>query len=292
MNHQYRQPASLAEAFDLLRQHGAKARLIAGGTDLMVQLKHPADTIDCLVDISGIPGFDGIQYDENDGLCIGALTTIRDIEQSPIVRQHYTALAQAASLLGSVAIRNVATIGGNICNASPSAETAPALVGYDAAVTINCADSERAVSLEDFFTGPGGSVCTAAEVVTHVTLPPPGQRRGVYLKHSRTAVDLATTSVAVVLKLDADNICHDARIVLGAVAPTPLLARAAASLLLGKEATGELLARVALAAAAAARPISDVRASADYRREMVRVLTLRALRTLLAGSTTPEVTPR
>lgn len=284
MKFEYLTPTSLTESLELRRQHSDRAVVIAGGTDLMVQIKGRRLNPEYVIDISRIPGLDGIDYSAADGLRIGALTTIRDIERSEVIRQRYPALAAAAGMLGSPAIRNVATIGGNLCNAAPSADTAPALIGFDASVKIVCPESDRMITLKEFFVGPGDSACAINEIVTEIQLPPPADgTRSAYLKHNRSTVDLALVGVAVVLEIIADNICHDSRIVLGAVAPKPLRARQAESILNGQMIDASLIEAAADAAAAESKPISDVRATAEYRREIVRVLTRRAIHALTAS---------
>jgi carbon-monoxide dehydrogenase medium subunit len=216
-------------------------------------------------------------------LTLGALATVRQVETSPLVQQHYPGLAQAARELGSIQVRNRATVAGNICRASPSADTPPPLIAADARVTLFNPAGERSLPLEEFFTGPGQTVLAPNEILLVITAPPPPPHTGhVYLKHGRRrAMELATVGVAVRVTL-AGDVCRTVRIVLGAVAPTALRATEAESLLTGIAPDDERIEQAARAAMAAARPISDVRASADYRREMVGVLTRRAIRQALA----------
>jgi carbon-monoxide dehydrogenase medium subunit len=269
---EYFEPTTLGEAAALLARYGGRAQPLAGGTDLLVELKEQLRRAECVVNIKRIPGMDALTYDAREGLRIGALVTAREVELSNFVLKHYVSLAQATRELGSIQVRNRATIVGNICRASPSADTLPPLIADSASVRIVGGKGERTVRLEDFFTGPGKTVLAVDELVTELLLPPPppGTRK-VYIKHGRRkAMELATVGVAVTLNTDV-------KIVLGAVAPTPIRARRAEHLLRGKTLTGELIAQAAKAAADESRPISNVRASADYRREMVEVLTRRAL---------------
>lgn len=283
MRFNYLEPATIEEAVSLLGKYDGKAKVVAGGTDLVVQIREKLIAPEYVVDIGYISGLDRIDYDETRGLRIGALATIRAIEKSSKICQVYPAIAQSAGLLGSVAIRNVATIGGNLCNAAPSADTAPALIGLSAKGKIIGPDGEKIVSLEEFFTGPGCIVCEPGELLVEIRVPvPPPGTRGVYLKHGRSAIDLATVGVAVIMTMEPGAVCRDVKIVLGAVAPTPMRARKAEEVLRGKKVDPALIEKSAQAAADEARPITDVRASAEYRKEMVKVYTRRAIAQLVA----------
>jgi len=283
MRFNYLEPATIEEAVSLLSKYDGKAKAIAGGTDLLVQIRNKAIKPEYVVDIGYISGLDYINYDEKQGLRIGALTTIRAIEKSDKLCQVYPVISQAAGLLGSVAIRNVATIGGNLCNAAPSADTAPALIGLSARARIAGSGGERLVSLEDFFTGPGETVLKAGEMLLEIQVPvPPPDTKGMYLKHGRSAVDLATVGVAVIMALESGGVCRDVKIVLGAVAPTPMRAKKAEEVLRGKKVEPALIEEAARVASGEAQPITDVRASAEYRREMVKVFTRRAIGQIMA----------
>jgi aerobic carbon-monoxide dehydrogenase medium subunit len=230
-----------------------------------------------LVDIKNIPDLEYIRYDEKEGLRIGALTTIRQIETSLLIRERFLPLAQAAKVLGSVQVRNRATIGGNLCNAAPSAETAPTLLVLNTNVKVAGSKGERTLPLEQFFLGPGLTVLQN-EILTEIMVPSLSANiRGVYLKIGRRrAVDLALVGVAVAVAMDG-NKWKDVRIALGAVAPTPIRARRAEKLLEGKRTDAALMQEAGQIASEEASPISDVRASAWYRKELVKVLVQRAL---------------
>ncbi len=278
MRFNYLEPATIEEAIALLSKHDGKARVIAGGTDLLVQVRSKAIKPEHVIDIGYIPGLDYINYDEKQGLSIGALATIRALEKSDKIRRRYPAISQSARELGSSAIRNVATIGGNLCNAAPSADIAPALIGFSAQAKITGPGGERRVLLEDFFTGPGETVLKRGELLVEIQVPVPSSgTKGVYLKHGRSAVDLATVGVAVIMALESGGVCRDIKIVLGAVAPTPMRAKKAEGVLRGKKVEAALIEKAAQAASAEAQPITDVRASAEYRKEMIKVFTRRAL---------------
>jgi len=276
---EYFEPATLGEAVTLLARYSGRAQPLAGGTDLLVELKEQLRRADCVINLKKITGIGGLSFHAREGLRIGALVTAREIEVSPTLIEHYPSLVQAARELGSIQVRNRATIVGNVCRASPSADTLPPLIADGAQVVIHGGGGDRLVALEDFFTGPGKTVLKPEELVTEIRVPAPAPRTGkVYLKHGRRkAMELATVGVAV--SLSASEI----RIVLGAVAPTPIRARRAEELLRGKTLNDVLIEKAAEAAAGESAPISNVRASAGYRRDMVRVLTRRALQQALGA---------
>ncbi|MFB0557330.1 MAG: xanthine dehydrogenase family protein subunit M [Dehalococcoidia bacterium] len=279
----YLAPKTVDEALSLLSQYKGKAKVIAGGTDLVPKLKRrQIETPACIVALKGISDLDYIRYDETYGLRFGALTTIRAIETSPVIREKFTVLAQAASSMGSVQVRNRGTVGGNICNAVPSADTAPALLTLQARLKIVSHKSERTVDIGDFFTGPNETILTDEELLEEIMVPHlPLNSRGIYLKLSpRKSMDLAIVGVAAVL-ISEDAICKDVRIALGAVAPTPMRAEKAEYLLIGKKLSDGLVNSAAQIASEESQPIDDHRASAEYRKEMVKVLTRRALSHLL-----------
>lgn len=275
---EYFEPKSLGEAVALLGRYQGRAQALAGGTDLLVEIKEQLRRADCVVNIKKIPGIGGLSYDPRSGLRIGALATAREVEVSSMVLEKYASLAQAARELGSIQVRNRATIVGNICRASPSADTLPPLIADGAIVKLHGPGGARELPLEDFFTGPGKTVLRPEELVTELVVPAPPPRTGkVYIKHGRRkAMELATVGVAVTWTRDGE-----VRIVLGAVAPTPIRAYQAEEVL---KKDPRAIEEAAAAAMAEAKPISNVRASAEYRREMVRVLTRRALEQALACS--------
>jgi aerobic carbon-monoxide dehydrogenase medium subunit len=275
----YFEPQTLDEAVALLSRHNGTANVLAGGTDLLVEIKEQIRKPDHVVDIKKIPGMDRISFDPATGLKFGSLVTAREIEISADVGRDYRGLAQAASEVGSIQVRNRATIVGNICRASPSADTLPPLIADGAAVTVFGPSGERRVALDDFFLGPGKTVLRSDEIVTRVEVPSVAPHSaGIYIKHGRRkAMELATVGVAVSLTLDG-AVCRRIRIVLGAVAPTPIRAKKAEAVLAGHMLEESLIEAAAQTAMEESRPISNIRGSAAYRREMVRVLTARAIR--------------
>jgi carbon-monoxide dehydrogenase medium subunit len=282
MRFEYLEPESIEEALKMLGQYQGRSKIIAGGTDLMLQIRNKAIKPEYVVDITRIPGLEYIEFEDQQGLRLGALTTIRALETSADLQRKYPVISQAASQLGSVAIRNVATVGGNLCNALPSAETSQALVALSAHVRVVSPRGERTVNLEDFFTGVGKTLLQPDEVLLEILVPePPPHTSSVYIKHSpRGPIDLAIVNITVLMTMEPDQkVCRDARIVLGAVSPTPLRVRKAESVLKGKRVDGALIDRAAQVASDEAHPRhGSIRGSFEYKKEMVRVLTGRAIK--------------
>lgn len=276
---EYYEAKTVAEALEALARHGPGARPIAGGTDLLVQMEESGRQVDALVDLSRIPGMREIVA--SDGrIAIGAAATLRQLEKSDAVLADARALQQAAAIVGSVQIRNLATLAGNICNASPSADTSPALLVLGAKLVIVGGGGERTVDIEDFFRGPGETLIAAGEFLRRIEVPrQTGRSSSAYRRLTpRKAMDIAIVGVAGAVALEDDGeTLAAARISLGAVAPTPIRAPEAEALLAGKRLDETALRAAGEAAAAASRPIDDLRASAAYRRQMVDVLTRRTL---------------
>ena len=270
---EFYEPTTLAEASRLFAEE--HAQLLAGGTDIIIGMKAYTETPESVISLQKIPGLAGITTD-GDSISIGAMTKVREVELSGDIQQHHTALAEGAAEIGSIQIRNLATIGGNIAHASPAADTVAGLLVADAQVDIASADGERSVPIDELFTGPGQTVLTPGEIITRFRLPSPASGSH-YIKHKiREVMDLAFIGVASAINMDNGTIT-DARIGLAAVAPTPIRATAAEDLLKGNAPTPALLEQAGEAAAAATSPISDLRCSAEHRREMVDVLTRRTL---------------
>lgn len=285
MRFEYFQPGTLKEALALLEQYSTDARVLAGGTDVMLKIESKVLKPKYVVDISGIAGLDHIESNGNGDLRIGALATVSDVAKSPIINKQFPVLSQSASMLASAAIRNVATLGGNICNAAPSAENAPALLCLSAKVKIVGPNKERVVPLEQFFTGPGSTVLNSDEILVEFQIPAADTNaRGLYLKHSqRGSIDLASVGVGVLALFDNNKRCQDIKIALGAVAPTPIRAKKAESVLKDKVIDEALVEAAAQAAAEDSCCIDDVRASKEYRTDMVVAFTRRALRMVMPG---------
>jgi CO/xanthine dehydrogenase FAD-binding subunit len=277
----YYAPATVEEALSILKQKGPGGKLLAGGTDLLVQTKEGGRTPAYVVSLRRLKELHGIEYDTQWGLRVGALAEMAAVAAHPVVRQRYGALADGADIVGSVQTRNMATIGGNLCNAAPSADTIPALVVHAAAARIAHENGRREVPVEEFCTGPGRTVMHPQEVLLDVFLPKTGPRTGsAYARQTpRKEMDIAVVGVAVLVTLEPDaDVVRDARVCLGAVAPTPIRSKQAEAALEGNAPTEEVLARAGAGAAADARPISDVRGTAAFRRYLCDVLTRRMVR--------------
>ncbi len=278
---QYYAPQSLPEALALFKERGAGGRALGGGTDLVVQVheggKIPAPAY--LVSLRRLPELRGIEFTEKDGLRIGASTTMAELADSPLVRERYRLLADGAGIVGSLQTMNMATVGGNVCNGAPSADTAPPLLASEAVAVIAGPNGERELPMEEFWLGPNQTALAPGEILKELRLPPPPPNSGgVYVRRTpRKQMDIAVVGVAVLLTLGKDGRIERARIALGAVAPTPIRARNAEAALEGNTAGEELFASAAEAAASQATPISDQRGSAEFRRHLVRVTAKRCL---------------
>lgn len=275
----YVKVGSIEEASRLAKEKGTKAVLMAGGTDVILLLKEKVIPADTVIDLKGIDELEGIEFVEGEGLKIGALTKLFDIQTSDIVKEKMPAVADAAHYVASAQIRRKGTMVGNICNASPSADTAPILLAMNAKVEVQNASEKREIAIADFFKGVKKTNLLSGDIVTGIVIPELKQGEGsAYLKHSvRKAMDLAIVGVGCWIRMDGKTVA-DCRITMGGVGITPLRAKNAEQLLIGHEITDELLEQVGVAASQECSPISDVRASAEYRVDMIRVYTKRSIR--------------
>jgi carbon-monoxide dehydrogenase medium subunit len=275
---EYLAPKTVDEAIHLLSRHGREAKPIAGGTDLVLKMKRREEVPRYVIGLKNIPGLDTIEYNDGQGLRFGPLVTIHDMETSRMVREKSPILSQAASTIGSAQIRNLGTVVGNLCNALPSADMIPSLIVLGARVKIAGKKTEKDIPVEEFLTGPGKTVLTHDELVVEVQVPcPPPHSGGVYIKHApREAMDLAIIGVATLITLD-EGMCSQVKICLGNVGPTQIRAIKAEDILKGKPFSAELVRQASEMASEEARPRSSIRSSAEYRKEMVRTLTARAL---------------
>jgi CO/xanthine dehydrogenase FAD-binding subunit len=277
---EYHAPASLSEALGLLAKYDGKARVFAGGTDLLVSMKKREILPDHLISLKGVAELKGVHYDQKEGMKIGALVTLGELEHSKIVQDNFCVLWDAAQVMASPQIRSLGTIGGNLCSAAPSADTAPPLIVLDASVEIISTKGKRKVLVENFFKGPGESVLNPDEILTQILIPHPLKKSGgAYLKlMRRAAMDLAQVGVAVCLSFDSEkSTCRGAKIALGAAGSTPIRALKAEQILLNKEMNETVGKEAGKIAAQEANPRSSIRASKEYRREMIEVLTKRAV---------------
>lgn len=285
-NFEYIKPSNLADAISALREY-EDAFLFAGGTDLLVGMKNNFLKPQYIIDLKGIPNMDSFECEN--GWKFGSLTTIRDIEVSKSIREKMPYLYQAAACLSSVQIRNRATLGGNLCNASPAADMATMFLAMDSRVKIISADNEQIVELDKFFTGPNSTILNRGEVLTEIIVPKDaGQFKGVYIKFGpRKGMDIGIVNIAVLLDADfKSGLCKRIRIALGAVAPKPIRARQAEGHLNGNALSPDSINKAAELASSESDPISDFRASAAYRRELVKTLVVRGINTILTSNRT------
>lgn len=282
----YFAPHSIEEAFSLLWKYRGGVKILAGGTDLLNSMGKNRISPSCLISLKNIPELNCVWFDTSERtLKIGAMTTLSEIVSSPLIQKDFRLIADAAEMVGSVQVRNRGTIGGNICNASPAADTVPALLVLQSKIKIMRLKEARVVPLEEFFVGPGTTVLEDKEILTEIQIPlAPKGARTVYLKQGiRKAMDIAIVGVAVLIVSNA-GICEDIRIALGSVAPTPIRAFKAERTLRGKILEDRAIEGTVNEASDESNPISDVRASAEYRSEIVKVLTERAIKYLVKES--------
>jgi carbon-monoxide dehydrogenase medium subunit len=253
--------------------HSGSAKILAGGTDLLIQQALESSPEIVVISMRDIEDFRQIKQTAEGDIFIGAMVRHAEVAQSPLVNQYFPALAKASHWVGSPSIRSLATLGGNICNASPSADTAPPLLAYDAKAIIVSSSGEKVFNLEDFFTGPSTNVLKGGEILKGFLLTPkPGWVADYEKLGLRKAMEIAIVNVSVAMAVDEYKRCSGMRIALGAVAPTPIRGKKAESILKDKRVTPELIQKCAEVAVEETKPISDIRASADYRKKMVHFL--------------------
>lgn len=279
---EYECPQTLDDAVALFRRHGDNARALAGGTDLLVQMKVGRRSQGVVIDIKKIPEMNAVRYDPVAGLTLGAAVACYKIYGDDAVRAHYPGLIDAVEIIGGTPIQGRATVGGNLCNAAPSADAIPALIAYNAVCHIVGPLGVRHVPAEEFCTGPGENVLAANEILVALHLPPPPPHSGAaYLRFiPRNEMDIAVVGVGAAVEV-VDGKFHSVRVALASVAPTPVFVAEAGEALEGKPANAESIQVAADLAKAAAKPISDMRGTAEYRRHLCEVLTRRALQTAL-----------
>ena len=275
----YVRAVSVEEASRLLLEGGAGARVLAGGTDVIVQARERTRDIDLFVDVKHIPEVMALAYDAADGLTIGAATPCHEIYGNETVRDLYPSLVDSTSLIGGTAIQGRASLGGNLCNSSPAADGIPTLIVLEASVEIAGPNGRRSVAVEDFCTAPGRNVLDAGEFVVSLKFPAPAAGSGArFLRFiPRNEMDIAVTNAATQLRIENGSVAW-ARIAIGAVAPTPLLVADAAAALVGQPLSDDTIAAAAAASRAAANPIDDMRGSIRQRVHLAGVLTERTIR--------------
>jgi carbon-monoxide dehydrogenase medium subunit len=280
----YAAPTTLADAVALLNQHGDKARVLAGGTDIIVQVREHRRDVDVLVDVKRIPEVNELSFDPKKGLVVGAAVPCCLIYENKEIARAYPGLVDAASLIGGIQIQSRASLGGNLCNSSPAADGIPALIALEGVCDIAGPKGNREVPVEQFCTAPGRNVLGRGEMLVRLRFPPPRPRSGTaYLRFiPRNEMDIAVVGAGVSVTLDdAKTRCTAARVAIGAVAPTPLLVAEAGAALVDGPLGEAHLEKAAAAARAAARPISDMRGDAEYRKHLVGVLVKRALQSAI-----------
>jgi carbon-monoxide dehydrogenase medium subunit len=270
---------TVKEACNFLAQYGEEAKVLGGGQSVVTLMKQDFVSPSYIVDIKGISDLDYIRYDETDGLRIGALTTHRSLETSAVVEEKFAMLAQMEHTLGSVPVRNWGTVGGNLAHADPASDLAPTLLALGAEVTLTGPNTERVVSLDEFFIDFFETALQPDELLTEIHVPESSRGCGFHYKFAQRATDLAVVSVAVNLIFDPDNpgLCKDVRIVMGSVGPTPLRSGRAEDLLRGQTLTDTLIEDAARVSAEDAQPTTDINGSEAYKREIVHVLVRRTI---------------
>jgi CO/xanthine dehydrogenase FAD-binding subunit len=282
----YLAPTSLGDVYEALAD-GKKSVLLAGGTDIIIQLREGRSDAEQVIDLKHIPELTQFAFNSAGDLEIGAAVPFAEIYENAEVIERFPALIDCATLVGGVQIQSRAGFGGNLCNASPAADTSPALIALSAILRIGSANTVRELAVEEFFLSPGQNALEKGEVLLQVVIPNAGTNSGAYFHRfiPRNEMDIAVANVGVSLSLNnAGDLIEDARVAIGAVAPTPLLVSAAAEALIGKEPNAETFSAAGDAAAAAAKPITDMRGSAAQRVHLSRVLTVRALERALERS--------
>lgn len=275
----YERPASFEDVCRLLNAAGGSKKILAGGTDLLVKTRHKMIAPEGVISLRDVPGLSDISFSPGKGLLLGAMTRLSDVETADVVKAQYPALAAAVATIGSTQVRNRATIGGNICNAAPSADSPPILMVYGASVIIGDGKTEREVLLEDFFTGPGQTVLRVGEIVKQIFVPTPPQNVfAIYIKAARSALDIALVGVALLAVYDpADLVVKDLKVALAAVAPTPVRSRQMERIVIGNRLDDAIIEKAVGESCTDACSITDIRTTEGYRDTLVETHTRRAL---------------
>jgi xanthine dehydrogenase iron-sulfur cluster and FAD-binding subunit A len=278
----YYQPQSLKDAYKLMEKLQGRAKYLAGGTDIIVRVKQKAIHPDALISLRGIGALKNV--DSNGGLSLGSMTLFRDMERNPFIAKEYPALTQAVRVLANPQVRNVATVGGNLCNAAPSADCAPPLMVMGARLVLEGPGGRREVSIDDFFKGPGENSMEEAELLTQIKIPKKTHHTGMaFLKVGRVAQDIAIVNAAALLVLDNKK-CRKCRLAVGAVAPVPLRLNKVEKLIEGEEIGPDLLDQIGRMVEQEVSPITDVRSTEEYRRTMSGVLIKKAIKQALKNA--------
>lgn len=273
---EYFEPRTIEEAVRIAFMYGDKAKVLAGGVDLVPKMRQRKIKAECVVSLQRIPGLDYIEGN-GAGLRIGALTTLRSIELSPIIQRDYMILYEAIQDIASIQVKNMGTAVGNLCVATPASDVAPPLSVLGARLRIASTTPERLIPIENLFIGVNQTILQPGEIVTEIIVPSPSHETGsAFLKLVRTAADIAKVNVAISVTI-INNTCQEAKVALGSVAPTLIRAKKAEETLKGKKVDQKVIEAAAQAAAEEAKPITDIRSTAEYRKETTKVLVRRAI---------------
>jgi carbon-monoxide dehydrogenase medium subunit len=281
---EYLSPETVPETLTLLNEYGRKAKVLAGGTDLIPEMKWGEYKPEYIIALGRISGLNNIEYDEKSGLKLGAMCKIAQIEKSEVIKENYPLLSQAASVLASMEIRNRGTVGGNLCTAAPSADMPPSLLALQTRVVIASNKGERVLPLEEFFAGPKKTILNHDEMLVRLEVPSmKPNSAGEYIKFGRRrAMEIAMIGVAALLTIDPEeNQCTDAKLALATAAPTPIRAKEAEKKLTGKKLDADIIGEAAQMASKEASPRTSWRTTEEYRRDLIPVLTRRAIQTAL-----------
>jgi CO/xanthine dehydrogenase FAD-binding subunit len=274
----YDAPSTLDQALGIMKQHGENARAFCGGTDIIIQLRAGVRRTEHLVDIKNIKELRTLSFDAKKGLRLGAAVPCIEVFESELMHRHYPGLTEAAHLIGSLQIQNRASVGGNLCNGSPAADTTPALIALNARARIVGPKGDREVPVEEFVVSPGRTVLQPGEILVELLIPPPAAHSSdAYLRFiPRNEMDIAVVGVGTSITLDGE-VVKAARIALGAVGPTPIFATKASESLIGKTLDKAAIEAAAQLAIEAATPIDDMRGTAEFRKHVTGVLTRRTI---------------
>ena len=276
----YERPTSLKSALSILSEKGDVTKVLAGGTDILVKLRGRREQPDVLMDSKEIPELNELSYDPNKGLTIGAAVPLYKLYDNADVKNYYPALVDSTTIIGGIPIQGRATVGGNLCNAAPSADAIPTLIVLGAKALISSADGTREINVDEFCTGPGSNVLKSNELLVSINVPAPKENSGAHYMRfiPRNEMDIAVVGIGTSVELNAEgDKFKNVNVALASVAPTPIFVREISEFLSGKEVNDENIEKAGQLAKEASSPISDMRGTAEYRQHLCSVLTKRSL---------------
>ena len=276
----YERPTSLKSALSILSEKGDVTKVLAGGTDILVKLRGRREQPDVLMDSKEIPELNELSYDQNKGLTIGAAVPLYKLYDNADVKNNYPALVDSTTIIGGIPIQGRATVGGNLCNAAPSADAIPTLIVLGAKALISSADGTREINVDEFCTGPGSNVLKSNELLVSINVPAPKENSGAHYMRfiPRNEMDIAVVGIGTLVELNAEgDKFENVNVALASVAPTPIFVREISEFLSGKEVNDENIEKAGQLAKEASSPISDMRGTAEYRQHLCSVLTKRSL---------------